>query len=174
MEYEFTLKFMLTADAAEMDELVERLGVAGCDDALVGIGQPGRVALDFTREANSAQSAIISALEAVKGAIPDARLLEVSPDFVGLSDVAELVGVSRQNMRKLMLTHKDSFPVAIHDGSAALWHLFPVLTWLKDHAGYAINQILIDVAHITMQINLAKEANQIEGRVRKQVLELVA
>lgn len=43
MEYEFTLKFMLAADVA-VDEIVERLGVAGCDDALVGIGQPGRIA----------------------------------------------------------------------------------------------------------------------------------
>jgi hypothetical protein len=173
MEYEFTLKFML-ANTAKDDELVERLGAAGCEDALVGIGQPGRIALDFTREADSAQYAIVSALEAVKSAIPDAKLLEVTPDFVGLSDVAELVGVSRQNMRKLMLAHKDSFPVAVHEGSAALWHLFPVLSWLKGRAGYSINQYLIDVAYITMQINLAKEASQIERRVQKAVVELVA
>ncbi|MGH8336604.1 MAG: helix-turn-helix transcriptional regulator, partial [Gammaproteobacteria bacterium] len=147
MEYEFTLKFMLAANAAEVDALVERLGAAGCEDALVGIGQPGRIALDFTREADSAQHAIISTLEAVKSASPGARLLEVTPDFVGLSDVAALVGVSRQNMRKLMLAHKDSFPVAIHEGTAALWHLFPVLTWLKDRAGYTISQSLIDVAY---------------------------
>ena len=173
MEYEFTLKFML-GDAAEVDELVERLGAAGCEDALVGIGQPGRIALDFTREADTAQHAIVSALEAVKSAIPDAKLLEVTPDFVGLTDVAELVGVSRQNMRKLMLAHKDSFPVAVHEGSAALWHLFPVLRWLKDRAGYPINQSLIDMAYITMQINLAKEASQIERRVQKEIFELVA
>lgn len=173
MEYEFTLKFML-ADAAQVDELVERLGAAGCEDALVGIGQPGRIALDFTREADTAQHAIVSALEAVKSAIPDAKLLEVTPDFVGLTDVAELVGVTRQNMRKLMLAHKDSFPVAVHEGSAALWHLFPVLSWLKDRAGYPINQSLIDLAYITMQINLAKEASQIERRVQKEVFELVA
>ena len=174
MEYEFTLKFMLAPNASDADELVERLGAAGCADALVGIGQPGRIALNFTREAKSAQNAIISALEAVKSAIPGARLLEVTPDFVGLSDVAELVGVSRQNMRKLMLAHKDSFPVAIHEGSATLWHLFPVLSWLKGRADYSINQSLIDIAYITMQINLAKEANQIERRVQKEVLELVA
>ncbi len=174
MEYEFTLKFMLAAEAAAVDELVERLGAAGCDDALIGIGQPGRMALDFTRDSDSAQNAIVSALEAVKRAIPSAKLLEAAPDFVGLSDVAELVEVSRQNMRKLMLAHKDNFPVAVHEGSAALWHLFPILSWLKDRAGYSINQSLIDIAYITMQINLAKEVNQIERRVQKEVLELVA
>lgn len=174
MEYDFTLKFMLMQDAAAIDDLVERLGAAGCDDALVGIGQSGRIALAFTRDADSAQHAILSALEAVKSVISDAKLLEVTPDFVGLSDVAELVGVSRQNMRKLMLAHYDSFPVAVHEGNAALWHLFPVLNWLKARAGYAIKQSLVDVAYITMQINLAKEANQIERRVQMKVLELVA
>ena len=174
MEYEFTLKFMLAPDDADADEIVERLGEAGCNDALVGIGQTGRIALEFTREADSAKQAIFSALEEVKGAIPDAKLVEITPDFVGLSDVAELVGVTRQNMRKLMLAHKESFPVAMHEGSVALWHLSPVLKWLKEHADYRIEPSLIEVAHMAMQINLAKEASQIERRIQREVVELVA
>lgn len=174
MEYEFTLKFMLAPQDANADELVERLGEAGCNDALVGIGQTGRLALDFTREANSAKQAIFSALEEVKGAIPDAKLVEITPDFVGLSDVAELVGVSRQNMRKLMLAHQDSFPIAVHEGSAALWHLSPVLRWLQERADYRIEPSLLEVAHMAMQINLAKEANLIEGRIQSEVVPLVA
>ncbi|PSD31181.1 transcriptional regulator, partial [Stenotrophomonas maltophilia] len=46
MEYTFTLKYQLTEDDSDPDDLVERLGEAGCDDALVGIGQPGRLALE--------------------------------------------------------------------------------------------------------------------------------
>lgn len=38
MEYTFTLKYQLTEDDSDPDGLVERLGEAGCDDALVGIG----------------------------------------------------------------------------------------------------------------------------------------
>ena len=49
MEYTFTLKYQLTDDDRDSQTLVERLGEAGCDDALVGIGQPGRLALEFTR-----------------------------------------------------------------------------------------------------------------------------
>lgn len=56
MEYEFTLKLKLTADQGETDTLVERLGEAGCDDAVIGIGQPGRIALNFIREGASAKS----------------------------------------------------------------------------------------------------------------------
>lgn len=173
MEFEFTLKFMLSA-GADVDELVERLGAAGCNDALVGIGQTGRIALDFTREADSAKDAIFSALADVKRTVPDAKFLEITPDFVGLTDVAELVGVTRQNMRKLALAHKDSFPVAVHEGSAAIWHLSPVLQWLNQKADYSIPRGLLDVAHMAMQINLAKEASQIESRVQREVLELVA
>jgi len=174
MEYEFTLKFALPANHRPVDELVELLGEAGCEDALVGIGQAGRIALDFTRDADSAKSAIFSALGAVKAAIPGAKLLEVTPDFVGLSDIADSVGVTRQNMRKLMLTHKDHFPIPVHEGSAALWHLSPVLIWLRERANYTITPTLLEVAHIAMQINLAKEASQIERSVQRELVELVA
>ena len=58
MEYTFTLKYQLAADDRDADALVERLGEAGCDDALVGIGQPGRLALEFTREAADADDAV--------------------------------------------------------------------------------------------------------------------
>ena len=174
MDYEFTLKFKLAFDDTDMDELIERLADAGCDDAAVGTGQPGRIALNFTRDSASAEQAILGALTDVKKAVPQATLLEVTPDFVGLTDVAELVCVSRQNMRKLMLAHPLSFPAPLHEGSAALWHLAPVLQWLKARDGYRIEQPLLDVAATAMQINLAKEAKQIEKRVQRAVLDLVA
>ncbi|HEY2862899.1 MAG TPA: DNA-binding protein [Casimicrobiaceae bacterium] len=174
MEYDFTLKFKLATDDVDADLLVERLGEAGCDDALVGVGQPGRIALDFTREAKSAEAAIISALADVKKAIPDARLVEVGPDFVGLSDVAELIGVTRQNMRKLMLAHQASFPMPLHEGSAAIWHLATVLKWLKERGTYHFEQAVFEVACTAMQVNLAKEVNSLVPRVRREVRALVA
>jgi hypothetical protein len=61
-----------------MDALVERLAEEGCDDALVGIGPPGRLALEFVREASSAHGAIEGALEDVRRAVPNARLIEAS------------------------------------------------------------------------------------------------
>jgi hypothetical protein len=174
VEYDFTLKFRLPADDSDADDLVERLGAAGCDDALVGSGQPGRIALNFTREAASAKRAVISALKEVRKAIPGVQLIEVSPDFVGLTDVAELIGVSRQNMRKLMLTHANSFPAPVHEGSSALWHLALVLQWLENRGAYRVERALLDVAHIAMQINLAKEANRLEAPVQREVRMLLA
>jgi hypothetical protein len=173
MEYEFTLKIRLATADVDTDALVERLGEAGCDDALVGIGQPGRIALDFTRDAGSAEAAIVSALADVRRAIPDATLVEVCPDFVGLSDVAESVGVSRQNMRKLMLAHAASFPMPIHEGSAAVWHLASVLKWLDARGTYHVERTLLEVACVAMQVNLAKESASLVPRFQREVREFL-
>jgi predicted DNA-binding transcriptional regulator AlpA len=174
MEYNFVLKFKLAEDSADANDLVERLGEAGCDDAVVGIGQPGRIALNFTREADSAQQAIISALEDAKRAIPDAELIEVSPDLAGLTDIAELVGMTRQNIRKLMVTHAKTFPAPIHEGSAALWHLARVLEWLSARGGYPIERRLLETSHIAMQINVVKESSRVETPAENRIRALVA
>ena len=80
MEYTFTLKYRLSPADQNVDDLIERLGAEGCDDVLVGVGQPGRVALEFTREADSAQAAIQSALADGKRVMPKAQLLEDAPE----------------------------------------------------------------------------------------------
>lgn len=173
MEYTFTLKYQLADDDCEMDTLVERLGEAGCNDALIGIGQPGRLALEFTREATRAQAAVRSALADVRRAVPSARLIEVAPDLVGLTDVADIVGVSRQNMRKLMLAHPGSFPVPVHEGSASIWHLVDVLAWLQARGGYSLAREVLDVARVALQVNVAKEARRLSRSASRELEALV-
>jgi predicted DNA-binding transcriptional regulator AlpA len=174
MEYTFTLKYKLAAQDCDLDAIVERLGEAGCDDATIGVGQPGRLALVFSREGTSALEALVSALGDVKEAVPSARLVEAGPDFVGLTDVAEIAGVSRQNMRKLMLSHAVEFPPPVHEGSASIWHLSDVLDWLNSRGGYDINAEVFDVARSAKQINLAKEARGLEPRLNRRLECLVA
>ena len=174
MEYTFTLKYKLAAQDCDFDEIVERLGEAGCDDATIGVGQPGRLALVFSREGASAFEALISALGDVKKAVPSAQLVEAGPDFVGLTDVAEIAGMSRQNMRKLMLSHAVEFPAPVHEGSASVWHLSDVLDWLNSRGGYDIKTDVFDVAKSAKQINLAKEARGLEPRFNRRLESLVA
>ena len=174
MEYVFTLKYRLATEDCDLDEIVERLGEAGCDDATVGVGQPGRIALLFSREGTSAFEALVSALKDVKRAVPSARLVEAGPDFVGLTDVAEVAGVSRQNMRKLMLSHAVDFPSPIHEGSASVWHLSDILEWLTERGGYDIKPDVAEVAKSAKQINLAKEVRELEPRFNRQLESLVA
>jgi len=157
MEYTFTLKYQLAKRAEDADALVEQLAEAGCDDALIGIGVPGRVALEFIRSAPSAKQAIESAVLQVKSVLADAQLFEVSPDYVGLTDVADLVGVSRQNMRKLMLAHYHSFPAPVHEGVATIWHLADVLAWLESRGGYSLPAGVQEAAAAALTFNLSKE-----------------
>lgn len=173
MEYIFTLKYRLADAAGDSDELVERLAAAGCDDSLIGIGAPGRIALEFTRAAHSAREAMLSALADVKRAIPSASLVEASPDFVGLSDVAEVVGVTRQNMRKLML-NSCGFPAPVHEGSAAVWHLADVLSWLDAKGTYTFEKSILEVAKMAMQLNFARSSRQNASGIPKDIWELTA
>lgn len=74
MEHEFTLKIKLRSIDADDDEIVERLGEAGCTDAIVGRGMAGHIAIQFMREAVSAEEAVLSAIADVKAAT-DASLV---------------------------------------------------------------------------------------------------
>lgn len=174
MEYTFTLTYRLPDSDSNQASIVERLGAAGCTDALIGIGQSSRLALEFTREAASAELALISALTDVKATVPNAQLIEAAPDFVGLTDVAEVVGVTRQNLRKLMLGYGDNFPLPVHEGSATVWHLADMLEWLKTKVAYQIEPTTLAVAQATKQINLAKLARQITPHINGEVNLLVA
>lgn len=173
-EHEFTLTFTLGSPSVDVDVLVERLGDAGCEDAAIGVGQRGRVALSFIREAESAAKAVFSGITDVRRAIPDATLIEASPDLVGLTDVADLLGVTRQNVRKLILDCEALAPAPVHEGRPTIWHLAKVLGWLREEKDYPIGEDLADLAHTTMQINLAVSSKDTDRAVQREVLALLA
>jgi predicted DNA-binding transcriptional regulator AlpA len=170
--YEFTLKFALGDPDGDPGRFIDDLVAAGCDDAAVGIGVAGRIALQFSREARSASQAILGALRDVKRAIPEAALVEASPDFVGLTDVARILGCSRQNLRKLMLRHGPAFPAPVHDGNPAIWRLAKVLAWAQSR-GNPIDPALLDVARTAQQLNLAREMSDAEPAIQDKVKALV-
>lgn len=169
--YEFTLRFALSDPAVSVEERLERLAAAGCDDALPGIGHAGSIALAFTRSAASARRAVLGAVSDATRAMPGARPVEASPDLVGLTDVAALMGFSRQNMRQLM---RGGGPVAAHDGKPALWHLADILEWLADVRGYAVSPALRELAEVTRQLNLGMGAEQIDAGFQRALRTAVA
>jgi hypothetical protein len=69
MEFNFTLKYRLPDAYDDGGMLEQRLVETGCDDALLGIGRPGRMALAFCREADNAGAALASALGDVQRAL---------------------------------------------------------------------------------------------------------
>lgn len=173
-EYEFTLTFTLPSPDVDVDDLIERLGAAGCDDAAIGVGARGRVALSFMREAESAAKAVFSGIADVRRALPDATLIEASPDLVGLTDVAELLHVTRQNVRKLILDCEALAPAPVHEGRPTIWHLAKVLGWLREEKNYPIEEDLADLAYTTMQINLAVGSRDTDHAAQREILALLA
>lgn len=168
MEYAFNLKFKLALGEVDHDAIMMCLGEAGCDDALVGLGVAGHVGLRFIREAETAEDAILSAIDDIKKALPGSQLVEAGPDFVGLTDIAEIVGVSRQNMRKLMLNNADVFPSPVHGGTSSVWHLVHVLVFMQQRH-YQLAKTVLDVARTTMQVNLVKEQAFVDSRVDEKL-----
>ena len=172
--YEFVLKFAVGDADADPSQHLTALGDAGCTDALVGVGQMGLIVLDFSREASSAHAAITSAIEDVKGAIPAAVLVEATPDLVGLTEVAELLGFSRQYMRKLAHVTSRTFPSPIHEGKPSMWHLFSVLRWAEADRKLEIDASLLEVAKLTMSVNVAIGQREVDCEEVERVRTSIA
>jgi len=172
--YDFTLRFALGQFDADPEACLESLATEGCDDALIGLGNNGRIALSFTREAPSAYDAIVSALSEVRRAIPDAKLVEANPDLVGLTDIAELLGFTRQNMRMLMVRSGAEFPPPVHEGKPAVWHLSKVLLWLKEKQSHRFDESLLEISRISMQCNLLREMTELDPEISKRLRSIVA
>lgn len=173
-EYDFTLKFCLPGDGIDPNIYIDKLMKEGCDDTLIGIGNTGSIALNFIRTSNSAKNAVFSAIRNVKRAIPGACLIEATPDLVGLTDIANILGFSRQNMRKLMLKRGALFPAPIHDGKSAIWHLASVLNWFLENEQYKIEKSLVELAKMNMALNVCRERSHIEPEIEQQAQALLA
>ena len=164
-EFDFTLKFAFSNINTEAKNYVESLGKAGCDDAIIGIGKKGRIAFQFCREAKDASEAIFSAIKEIKSVIPDARLIEATPDLVSVSDIAELLGFSHQNIRKLI--HNLTFPEPIHEGKFVVWHLAKVLQWFEQKQ--PIEPSLMEIANANMQLNISKEFANLDPKFHAKI-----
>lgn len=158
-EYTFTLKYKLPASETSTNELVDMLYTNGCDDALIGTGLPGQIALEFIREAKNADVAIQSAHQDVLKTLPQAQLIEAAPDYAGLTDIAETVSVSRQQMRKIY-EQADSFPTPLHTGKSAIWHLAEVLDWLKENKNYSFDEQTHEIARASAKLNFTSRNNK--------------
>lgn len=173
-EYSFTLKFNFQDASTDPNSYIEKLYEGGCDDALIGVGKQGSIALDFMREAPSAFEAISGAITNVKKVIPTAILIEASPDFVGLTDIAEIMGCTRQNIRNVIVNDRSRSPLPVYEGTPSIWHLSEVLTWLKEDKTYTIDEALLEVSRINMNFNIARNWRKIEPMLQENIKALVA
>jgi hypothetical protein len=76
--YDFTLRYCLNHPEEDAGQYVESLARAGCEDAVIGIGQKGRISLNFIRVASSEQDAVASAQADIAKVLPEASLLAMT------------------------------------------------------------------------------------------------
>lgn len=89
-------------EGADPTAWLDALYETGCDDATVGVGKHGSIALDFSREAASAEEAIRSAIGDVQKAIPGAVLTEISSaaqSMLGDAATRLLADIERERVR---------------------------------------------------------------------------
>lgn len=157
-EYEFVLSFALPPGQDNPEQHLDALFEAGCDDAVVGTAQTGAIALEFIRKASSASKAVNSAMANVLDAIPGAELIEAKPDLVGLTDVAEILHCSRQNIRKYMVSYRE-FPHPTVTGKAQLWHLWEIAKFNK----IRVPEPIAEISRVTFQLNLNLQKHRFES-----------
>ena len=162
--YEFELIFSLPDSAGSPDDIVDALFEAGCDDAVAGTGKRGRIALGFSREAASAEQAMSSGRKQVCKAVPGAELIEAKPDLVNLSEIAGILGCTRQNMQKYASNSgKTAFPSPVHSGAPDIWHLYDVLSWLRGETNVAVDEVLIETALAAARLNAEARSRHFEA-----------
>lgn len=173
-EYNFTLKFNFLDSQINPEEFIEQLYEGGCDDALMGVGKQGCIAMDFIREATTAFEAVSTAIIDVKKVIPSASLIEATPDFVGLTDAAKILGCTRQNIRNLIFKDQSRSPLPVYEGTPSIWHLAEILVWLKEDKTYEIDNTLLELAQINMDFNIARNWQKIAPNLQENIKSLVA
>lgn len=170
-DYEFTLRYLLLSGLAAQT-VEQRLFEGGCADALLGLGQKGRLTLAFTRPAESAQAAVLGALRDVAVALPECRLMEVGPDWVGMTELTLLLDYNAQTLLEMIRRHAATFPLQLHGGQTGLWHLADVLTWLAEHQGRTVDEPLREVTMFNRTFNVAKDFRSLDAAQRKQMMGL--
>lgn len=72
-----------------------------------------------------------------------------------------------------MIAGGSTAPAPLHEGTRAIWHLAPVLSWLVSAKDYTIERGLIELAEATMQVNLAVDSRSRDPRLQDEVRALL-
>jgi len=167
--YHFTLT--LSGVSYQTAGLEDALYQSGCDDGLIcAYGQS--VYIDFSRQAISLDSAIESAIDNIESAGVGAVVKSVDSALVGLSDIAEMTGMSRQAIALLKdgSRGKGNFPCPVQriKGQSPLWDWAEVAHWLhasgrlENHDQQLQNALVLGKWNLALQNSAFKEINEVE------------
>ncbi|MGQ3890319.1 helix-turn-helix transcriptional regulator [Legionella sp. CNM-1927-20] len=170
-----TYQFTLILDGVDdtTPNLEDTLFEAGCDDALINY-KNGTVYLDFDREGENLERAILSAIKDIESTHIGARIVSVAPEhLVTLSDIAQRLSMTRQAVSLIIqgLRGSGDFPKPILKiaNKSPLWRWSAVAEWfykqgkIKDHN-------VVDFAIIVEDINAALDLRNKDSFEHKRKL----
>jgi hypothetical protein len=130
--YEFTL--VIESPSGYPDDMDDAIFEAGCDDALLS-HRKGVTYLNFDRQAENLEDAVISAIQQVERAGLKLRVRRVEPsDIVTSAEIARRLCRSRQHVQQMISgTRGDGdfpLPVAGITAKTMVWSWKEVAEWL--------------------------------------------
>lgn len=152
----FTFTLVVEGPDLQAGELVDALFEAGCDDALIGRSE-GFQYLNFDREAESVEAAVLSAVADIESVDGLMVLRLADAGLVSMADIAARTGRTRESVRLLVAGERGpgGFPAPATDPRSRyrLWRAAEVEHWMQtrvdetydsheDHARAAINASL--------------------------------
>jgi hypothetical protein len=138
-----TYAFTLVLDRSPVDDELDKLFEAGCDDATFGV-EKGLAVGEFDRDAPSLARAVASAVHDVESAgFTVVRVLD--EDLLTLADIADRIGQSRESVRRYATGERGpgGFPPPVNpvrDGTV-FYRWTEVGPWLRDRLGLDIPEI---------------------------------
>lgn len=165
--YCFTLILLGVSELTE--ELENQLYEAGCDDGLLFI-KDEIVYIDFEREAENLEEAILSAIKQIESTGQQVARAEPG-DLVTSAEIARRLNRSRESVRLLITGDRGNgdFPLPLAGVTAKtnIWSWVEVVQWF-----YKLRKI--DDAFIVKQAEILKEINEaLEGRDRSYSIDKV-
>jgi hypothetical protein len=135
----FRFSLILRGIDALRSDHIDRVYAHGCSDAVFG-ARDGAPFADFARESKSFPTAVMSAIEQIESAVPDAQVVRVAPDdLVNLTEIATRTGRSKESIRLLAEGRRGPggfpAPVAWIGGTHRIWQWSDVAHWFSERLG---------------------------------------
>jgi len=136
--YNFTLFF----EGPDIEDHLDALFEAGCDDALFGV-RSGQQFAEFDREAPSFGDAMLQALRTLEATVPGLLVTRVEPDdLITQSRIAERTGRSRESIRLLVEGERGPGdfpePAGSIDSKTRVWRWSEVAEWFELEYGQRV------------------------------------
>ena len=174
-EFDFQI-FCRDVDTSD-ESFLDRLYEVACDDATVFF-KDGYVCLDFSRESDSAESAVISAIKDFERAGIGGSIERVEPeDLASLAEIAKRVGVTRASLQKYARGESKvgkDFPVPVRNISAPRRELFStsaVMNWMLQKQRASIPTQRVELFRTIAKTNQALTVTKAQSD--KDVIRLV-